>query len=314
MGIDNTNNENTKPESNKGVLFGLVILLSIITIIAYISNRKNQEHQELVNKAIEEATISHVSNYENAVNYHGLDISITYELKESIYDKKTNSAEVYYAAKVYSPVISKYKDVEYNSDKAEELYEVLKNSYSFHSQRISSTYTKNGIQVSVFLEMERPLSDGMIIYDIDGCKYEYITSAKSLKMVSIANEFVLWKEIENTSSTASSAGGSSSKPSSSSSSSSNEYTGKYDATLKYGSGKVLVCISEDAMDRYFTALNKGYEGTIDELESTGQIGWTAKGTKCNIIDFGISRCKVKLLDGIYAGNTVWVITESVEKK
>lgn len=313
MGVDNANTENKKYESNKGVLSGLIILLSIISVIAYMNTRRNREHQELVNKAIEEVTISHVSNYENAVNYHGLDIYVTYELKESIYDKKTKSAEVYYTAKAYSPVISKYKDVEYNSDAADELYEVLKNSYSVHSQRLSSTYSRNGIQVSVFLEMERPLSEGMIIYDIDGCKYEYITSAKSLKMVSIANEFVLWKELENTSSTASSAGSSSSKPSSNSSSSS-EYTGKYDATLKYGSGKVLVCISEDAMDRYFTALNKGYEGTIDELESTGQIGWTAKGTKCNIIDFGISRCQVKLLDGIYAGNTVWVITESVEKK
>lgn len=63
---------------------------------------------------------------------------------------------------------------------------------------------------------------------------------------------------------------------------SSSYTGSYDATLEYGSGSVLVCISEDAMSRYMT-LNNDNQGTIDEMQSSGEIGFTAKGTKCNIV-------------------------------
>ncbi len=99
-----------------------------------------------------------------------------------------------------------------------------------------------------------------------------------------------------------------------SSSVSNSYTGEYDARLEYGSGSVLVAISKDAMDRYLTAINNDNQGTIAEMENSGEIGWTEKGTKCNIVDRGIGTYKVKLLDGIYAGNTVYVISESVNEK
>lgn len=105
------------------------------------------------------------------------------------------------------------------------------------------------------------------------------------------------------------------KPSSTASNSNfNSYTGAYDATLEYGSGSVLVCISKDAMDRYLTAINNDNQGTIEEMEKSGEVGWTAKGTKCNIVDRGIGTYKVKLLDGIYSGNTVYVISESVNEK
>ena len=88
----------------------------------------------------------------------------------------------------------------------------------------------------------------------------------------------------------------------------------YDAVLEYGDGKVLVFSSEDALSRYITALTKSRQGTMDEMFLSGEVSYTAKGTKCNIISTGISRAKVKLLDGPLAGNVVWVIIESVHEK
>lgn len=93
------------------------------------------------------------------------------------------------------------------------------------------------------------------------------------------------------------------------------YSGSYDATLNYsGSSGVLVFISEDVMERYMTALANGCQGTIDELFSSGQIGYTEKDTKCNIVKKKSTKAQVKLLDGSFAGSTVWVIIESLHEK
>jgi hypothetical protein len=78
--------------------------------------------------------------------------------------------------------------------------------------------------------------------------------------------------------------------------SSSEYISSYDAKLPYGSDSVLICSSEDAMDRYMTALNNGNQGTIDEMITNGEIVFTEKNTKCNIVDKKITKAKVKLLD------------------
>lgn len=88
----------------------------------------------------------------------------------------------------------------------------------------------------------------------------------------------------------------------------------YDATLEYGSGDVLICSSEDAMERYMTALMKDNQGTISEMIMNGEVGYTAKGTKCNIVKRGFTKAQVKILDGVYAGNTVWVVIEAVKEK
>lgn len=96
---------------------------------------------------------------------------------------------------------------------------------------------------------------------------------------------------------------------------SNAYTGAYDATLKYsGTDGVLICTSEDAMERFMTAVNNGNEGTLQELFLNGQCAYTEQGTKCNIVDRKITKCQVKLLDGTYAGNTVWVVIEALQEK
>lgn len=95
----------------------------------------------------------------------------------------------------------------------------------------------------------------------------------------------------------------------------NSYSGLYDAKLRYSGVKgVLICTSEDAMERYMTALNNGNEGTINELFSNGMCAYTEQGTKCNIVDKKLTKCKVKLLDGSYAGNTVWVIIEALQEE
>ena len=87
----------------------------------------------------------------------------------------------------------------------------------------------------------------------------------------------------------------------------------YDATLEYGSTDVMIAIDEDAMDKFFDAITNEDEGSLDSLIANGQIAYTAKGTKCNIIKNEITKYQVELLDGDYAGNTVWVILESVHR-
>lgn len=95
---------------------------------------------------------------------------------------------------------------------------------------------------------------------------------------------------------------------------SSTYSGSYDAVLREGSGSIPVFASEDAMDRYMTAVLKDYQGTIDEMNSSGEVAYIEQNTKCNIVEEKITRTKVKLLDGIYAGNTVWVVNEVLQKK
>lgn len=95
----------------------------------------------------------------------------------------------------------------------------------------------------------------------------------------------------------------------------NSYTGAYDAKLKYsGTDGVLICISEDAMERFMTALSNENEGTIEELLLNGQCAYTEQGTKCNIVDKKLTKCQVKLLDGSYAGETVWVVIEALQEE
>lgn len=87
----------------------------------------------------------------------------------------------------------------------------------------------------------------------------------------------------------------------------------YDAYLNYGSGSIPFWISEDALDRYISASVKDNQGTIDEMTTNGEIGFTPKGTKCNIVKKGYTKCQVKLLDGSYSGSTVWVLAEAVHE-
>lgn len=88
----------------------------------------------------------------------------------------------------------------------------------------------------------------------------------------------------------------------------------YDATLVYGDGSVVIFVDEKAMDDFFRALNQGDNDKINELERLGQIANVPKGTKCKIVKSGLTRYQVEIVEGIYKGNTVWVIRESVIRK
>lgn len=95
---------------------------------------------------------------------------------------------------------------------------------------------------------------------------------------------------------------------------SSSYSGSYDAKLSYGGDSVLICATEDAMDRYMTALSKSDRDTINEMIMDGEIAFAENNTKCNIVQKKLTRAKVTLLDGVYEGNTVWVIIEALQEK
>lgn len=96
---------------------------------------------------------------------------------------------------------------------------------------------------------------------------------------------------------------------------SNEYTGSYDAVLEYNdTSGVLICSSEESMARFMMAVSNGNKGTLTELFAEGKVTYTAQGTKCNIVKRKSTKCQVKLLDGLFAGETVWVIIESIHEK
>lgn len=92
------------------------------------------------------------------------------------------------------------------------------------------------------------------------------------------------------------------------------YSGSYDATLSYDNGDSLICKSDDILERYMSALVQNNQGTIDELVNSGDVTTVPKGTKCNIVQSGLTKCQVKILEGSHTGETVWVLVESVHKK
>lgn len=139
--------------------------------------------------------------------------------------------------------------------------------------------------------------------DIDGVSYEFVNKEE---------EEEYYKQLEERRAQE--------KPSKSYNNSSDEstipsYSGLYDAELKYsGTDGVLICVSENAMERFMSAVNNGNDGSLQELFLDGQCAYTEQGTKCNIVDRKLTKCQVKLLDGIYAGNTVWVVIEAVQEE
>lgn len=63
-----------------------------------------------------------------------------------------------------------------------------------------------------------------------------------------------------------------------------------------------------------TALSKSDRDTINEMIMDGEIAFAENNTKCNIVQKKLTRAKVTLLDGVYEGNTVWVIIEALQEK
>lgn len=89
---------------------------------------------------------------------------------------------------------------------------------------------------------------------------------------------------------------------------------EFDAILNYDNGSSIIAVSEDALDRYIQALVDKNEGTIAEMRNSFKISFVPKGIKVNIIEKKATVAKVKILDGIFAGNEAWILIESVDEK
>jgi hypothetical protein len=89
----------------------------------------------------------------------------------------------------------------------------------------------------------------------------------------------------------------------------------YDGTLNdNGYGTVVAAISKEALNDYIKALSDKNKDKINRMFQNGEISYEVNDTKINILEKGIATCKVKLLDGINAGITVYVVTEQVTEK
>lgn len=88
----------------------------------------------------------------------------------------------------------------------------------------------------------------------------------------------------------------------------------YDATLSFNGEMSLIANSKEVLDRFLNAIADENQGTIDELLQSGQVAQVPVGTHVNIIEKKIGVAKVKILDGIYADNEVWVLIESVHEQ
>lgn len=194
-----------------------------------------------------------------------------------------------------SDEIDSYYTTENKEESAKQLAQVLNKLKNAYYQDTRYVYSNN--KGKVILVITNGVSDEFHVKTSSGKDYEF-SYYVNYDEIEIDGEIVYMEKVrdEEYASTP------------------NSYSGTYDAKLSYGSGSVLICSSEDAMDRYMTALNNGYQGTIDEMTANGEIAFTEKNTKCNIVDKKITKAKVKLLDGSYAGNTVWVIIESLQEE
>ena len=86
----------------------------------------------------------------------------------------------------------------------------------------------------------------------------------------------------------------------------------YDAILNFKNGSSLIAIDEETLDRFMDALVRENKGTINELYGNNKVAEVPKGIKVNIIERKLTRAKVKILEGIYKDNEVWVLIESIQ--
>lgn len=216
------------------------------------------------------------------------------------YDYNKKSKTLYAEGKLSftSDEIDDYYTVGKRQDELKDLAKVLNNLKSAYYENPKYEYTNN--KGTVILKISNGVSDEFTVTTKAGREYNF-SYYVNYDNIEVDGDLVYIEKARN--------------DNYSTSSSTNSYSGSYDAKLKYsGTEGVLICTSENAMERFMSAVNNGNEGTLQELFANGQCAYTEQGTKCNIIDKKITKCKVKLLDGSYAGNTVWVVIEAVQEK
>lgn len=226
----------------------------------------------------------------------GIELHVVYSF-EYDYDKDNKELFAEGHLTFTSDEIDNYYTEGRKNEELKDLARVLNKLKSAYYENPRYKYTND--KGTVILEVSNGVSDKFTVTTSSGREYEF-SYYVNYDDIEVDGELVYMEKARDDDY---------------SSSTSNSYTGAYDAKLKYsGTDGVLICVSEDAMERFMTAVNNGNEGTLDELFLDGQCAYTEQGTKCNIVDRKLTKCKVKLLDGSYAGNTVWVVIEAVQEE
>lgn len=294
-------------------IFGCIAIVAIIIGMAYmgIQSYMSSKISKEIPIAKQEFERDMISKYEDKLRRVTKldDLTLVFNYNDYLDDivKKNGSPWINAGVNFISEKAKKYLTEESRATNGKELVSILK--------QIAKEFSKHD-------DYKYVLSNGNILsFHIYGCERfliwldneenEYINCTSYLDdgfTCAEYNDDYIAFDTGYTRSDSYSSSGSSSKNNSS-------YSGAYDATLKYsGTSGVLICATEDAMERFMTAVNNGNEGTLEELFLNGQCAYTEQGTKCNIVDKKFTKCKVKLLDGSYAGNTVWVVIEALQEK
>lgn len=241
--------------------------------------------------------------------------------EESDYYIKTKQLNVYCKLLLYSDMIDVLYTTEYNSVSSKNLASVMDSINDVFENDASYTYQIGNSTVVFILRKED--NYGFSVRTSKGRKYKFTSIYND--SVSIDGQIVYYSDEQAGTSSVSnkqaetkeSSTKVSNKQAETKASSTNSkisFSAPYDATLKYGTGKVEIFASEEALDRYTTAMVNHYEGTILEMAMNFEVAYTEENTRCNIVKEKLTRTQVKLLDGSYAGNTVWVYREAVQKK
>lgn len=231
----------------------------------------------------------------NGLNDLDIELHIGYDY-EYDYDKEHKELFARGHLTFISDEIDNYYTPGSKKSELKDLATVLNKVKSVYYENPRYKYTnKKG---TVILEISNGVSDQFCVKTSSGREYDFLYYV-DYDQIEIDGEVVYMEKVRDENYSAASS----------------SYTGAYDATLRYsGTDGVLICTSEDIMKRFMTAVNNGNEGTLQELFLYGQCAYTEQGTKCNIVDKKITRCQVKLLDGSYVGNTVWVVIESLQEE
>lgn len=296
--IERVYNNLKRSEQNKKkktiFIIGLVLIVFALIIVIFVSkNNTNKTKKELLQLA-DNSFYADFEEYKKELENYPIEIAASYELKEN----KFEDGVLYLICDLNytSKDLDVYSDVSYGSQEAEELCFMLKDI----SSKGDNFYNYSSESGKVNIEMSYNDND-FIISDNNNVEYKY-SKTSSFDELIIAGETKFMNFGENT-------------QTSSHSSSSSSYTGTYDAKLEYeGTEGVLICVSEDAMDRFMTAVNNQNDGSLYELLLNGEVAYTKQGTKCNIVNRKFTRCQVKLLEGAYAGSTVWVVIEALQEE
>lgn len=281
----------------------IIILAATISICFSLSGCGAQENAENLAAYAKEQFMTndyetYINNLRDKTGLSDLDIElyVNYDYEDNY---NQDSKELF--AKGHLIFISDEIDNYYTADSTDEELNALATLFN----KIKSVYYENprykytSDEGTVILEISNGTTEEFCLKTSSGREYNFSYYVNYDK-IEVDGELVYIEKVRDDDYSSSDTG---------------SYTGAYDATLKYsGTDGVLICTSEDAMERFMTAVNNNEEGTLEELFLNGQCAYTEQGTKCNIVDKKLTKCQVKLLDGSYSGNTVWVVIEALQEE